>query len=156
MRIVRAATLAAVLAANAAGAAGDKANWNNLAGLRAGQKIEVTRDKGETVKGEFAAFDHQRITLRDRHGEQAVPRAEVKQVSLRKRNRGMWIGAGIGAGGGAAVGAALGARLANESGGDFANLKPAITGVCAGIGALVGALIGLAAASRHTTVYLKP
>lgn len=156
MRTVWAATLAAVLAANAAGAAGDKTNWNNLARLRAGQKIEVARDKGDTVKGEFAAFDDQRITLRDRHGEQAVPRAEVKQVSLRKRNRGMWIGAGIGAGGGAAAGVALGARLANESGGDFANLKPAIAGACVGVGAMLGALIGWAAGSRHTTVYLKP
>ena len=50
----------------------------------------------------------------------------------------------------------LGARLANESGGDFASLKPAIAGACAGAGALLGAAIRWAAGNRRTTVYLKP
>ena len=60
------------------------------------------------------------------------------------------IGAAAGGGGGAAAGAALGSRLANESGGDFNNLKPAIAAACAGSGALIGALIGTAA-RRHAS-----
>ena len=53
-----------------------------------------------------------------------------------------------------AAGAALGSRLANESGGDFNNLKGAVTGGCAAGGALIGMAVG-AAVRRGTVVYQR-
>jgi hypothetical protein len=75
-------------------------------------------------------------------------------LRLAKSGKYTWIGAAVGAGAGAGVGAGSGESVANESGGDFRNLKPAITGVSAGLGALVGALIGSAMGNRHTTIYI--
>jgi hypothetical protein len=47
----------------------------------------------------------------------------------------------------------MGEGLANESGGDFRNLKPAIIGAVCAIGALVGTLVGLWLGGRGATVY---
>lgn len=131
-------------------------SWQNLKQLAAGQAIEVTKTKGRPVRGTFIGFVDQAISLREKQQEIAIPRADVSRVRLRpaKSGRYIWIGAAIGAGAGAGVGAGIGESVANESGGDFRNLKPAITGVSAGLGALVGAVIGSAIGGRHTTIYI--
>lgn len=156
MRAACSIVLAGILAGNLVGnlAAADVASWQNLATLVAAQKIDVATRK-DVVKGEFVRFDDQGITVRDKKGEHSVAQADVTRVTLAKRNRAVWIGAAAGGGGGAAVGAALGSRLANESGGDFNSLKPAIAAACAGVGALIGAAIGSAARRSHT-IYRKP
>lgn len=132
----------------------DLTSWDNLRQLAAGQQIEVARKQVETVKGEFVRMTDEAVTLRTGGGEITVPRSEIMDVRRGKVGRkATWIGAGVGAGAGALIGVGAGEALANESGGDFANLKPAIASVCAGVGALVGALIGSAIGNRHAIVY---
>ena len=129
--------------------------WQNLRQLTAGQEIEVTKAKGSPVRGTFIAFADESISVREKQQEIAIPRADVSRVRLRPPGRGKytWIGAAVGAGAGAGVGAGIGESLANQSGGDFRNLKPAIIGLSAGLGALVGLAVGSALGSRHTTIY---
>ena len=152
MRSVGAMLLATILAGNMAAA--DTGSWQNLASLKPAQKIDVVI-KRDVVTGEFVRFDDQGVTVREKKGERTVAQADVRRVSLAKRSRAVWIGVAAGSGGGGAAGAALGSRLANESGGDFSNLKTAITVACAGVGALIGAIVG-SAARRTQTIYRKP
>jgi hypothetical protein len=140
-----------LLVANAMTA--DTASWQNLAAIRAGQKVEI-RTARDRFTGEFVRFDAQGLTIRDKSGERSMAQSEVNRVSIPKRSRGIWIGAAAGAGGGLVAGALLGERLANESGGDFSNLKPAIAAACAAVGALVGTVIG-ASVRRATVIYRK-
>ena len=150
MRTLRRALLCAVLTWSAMAA---DTSWQNLAAIKAGQKIDV-RSAGGAWHGEFVRFDPQGITIREKKGERSLAQAEVSRVSIAKSSRGIWIGAIAGAAGGVAAGAALGSRLANESGGDFNNLKGAVTGGCAAAGALIGTAIG-AAVRRGTVVYQR-
>ena len=133
--------------------AADTSSWQNLSAIRTGQKVEV-RTTGDRVTGEFVRFDAQAVTIREKKGERSLAQADVSRVSMAKGSRGIWIGVIAGAAGGLVVGALLGERLANESGGDFANLKPAIAGACGGAGALIGAAIG-ASVRRGTLIYKK-
>jgi hypothetical protein len=147
MRIAKVALMGALLAGWAAAA--DRESWQNLAALKPGQRIDV-RAVSKRWNGEFVRFDAQALTLRDKKGEHSIAQAEVTRVTLPKRSRGIWIGAIAGAGGGLVVGAAAAERLNNESGGDFANLKPAVIAITSGAGALIGT--GIGAAVRRTTV----
>jgi len=150
------ALLAAVLAAsNLLGQTTDAASWQNLSRLAPGQSIEVTTKKGESLKGTFASVSEESISLERKHQSVAVPRAEVARVSLRssKRLNYTLVGLGVGAGVGAGIGAGAGESLNNTSGGDFANLKPAIIGAGCAIGALVGTLVGSGLGGRGATVY---
>ena len=144
--------LAGILGFDAAAA--DIASWQNLASIEAGRKIEVATANG-TVIGEFVRASDEAITVRDKKGEHAIPQADVARVSLAKRTRGIWIGAIAGGAGGLVAGAALAERLGNESGGDFARVKPAIVAGCAAAAALIGAGIG-SLVRRGPTVYRKP
>jgi hypothetical protein len=146
MRSAKAVILAFVIAWS--GMAADT-SWQNMASLRAGQKINVRANSGD-LSGEFVRFDAAAVTIRDKKGEHTLTQADVSRVSLAKSSRGIWIGLVAGAVGGVVAGAALGTRLANESGGDFANLKGAVTGGCAAGGALIG--MGIGAAVRHGRV----
>jgi len=148
--------LAAVLAAsNLLGQTTDASSWRNLSRLAPGQSIQVTTKKGESLKGTFATVSEESISLERKHQSVAVPRAEVARVSLRssKRLNYTLIGLGVGAGVGAGIGAGAGGRIANESGGDFDNLKPAIIAAGCAIGALVGTLVGSWLGGRGATVY---
>jgi hypothetical protein len=133
--------------------AADTASWQNLGAIRTGQKVEV-RTAADRFTGEFVRFDAQAITLRDKKGERSLAQSDVNQVAIAKSSRGIWIGVVAGAAGGLLAGSLLGERLANESGGDFRNLKPAVTGACAGAGALIGAAIG-ASVRRAKLIYRK-
>jgi len=148
--------LAAVLAAsNLLGQTTDTASWRNLSRLAPGQSIEVTTKKGESLKGTFASVSDGAISLERKHQSVAVPQAEVARVSLRSRKRlnYMLIGLAVGAGAGAGIGAGAGESLNNTSGGDFANLKPAIIGAGCAVGALVGTMVGWGLGGRGDTVY---
>jgi hypothetical protein len=130
-------------------------SWQNLHQLGTGQEIEVTKTDRGVVRGIFVGFADHSISLRKEQQDLTVTRTDVSRVRVRRAGgrRYLWIAAAIGAGAGAGVGAAIGGHTANESGGDFKNLKPAIIGACAGIGALAGAAIGSLVDSRQTTVY---
>jgi hypothetical protein len=148
--------LTAVLAAsNLLGQTTDAASWQNLSRLAPGQSIQVTTKKGESLKGTFVSVSEGAISLERTHQSVAVPRAEVARVSLRssKQRKYALIGLGVGAGAGAGIGAGIGESLAQESGGDFRNLKPAVIAVVCGIGALAGTLVGSWLGGRGATVY---
>ena len=151
MKTVRISLVATLFACCVAAA--DTSSWQNLASLRDGQKVDIRTTAGDS-HGEFVRFDAQAVTIRDRKGEHSLAKSDVTRVSLAKRRRGIWIGAIAGAAGGLAAGAALGSRLANESGGDFNNLKPAVTAGCAVAGAAIGAAVG-AAVRRETVIYRR-
>ena len=148
--------LAAVLAAsNLLGQTTDAASWQNLSRMAPGQSIEVTTKKGESLNGTFVNLSEGSISLLRKSQSVAVPRAEIARVSLRSNKRMNYTLAGlaIGAGAGAGIGAGMGESLANESGGDFRNLKPAVIAVVCAIGAGVGALVGSWLGGRGATVY---
>jgi hypothetical protein len=150
--------LSAVLAAsNLLGQTSDAASWRNLSRLAPGQSIEVTTKKGESLKGAFTTVSEASISLERQRGNVAVPRAEVARVSLRssKRLNYTLVGLGVGAVVGAGIGAGVGGRIANESGGDFNNLKPAIIAAGCAVGALVGALVGRGLGGRGATVVYR-
>lgn len=134
--------------------AGDRTRWENLRGLSTGERIEVSRRTHDGVKGTFVSVTDQSLQLRDGQQEITVPRSEVSKIRRSKGgHKWMWIGLALGAGAGTGIGAGAGENLADESGGDFAGLKPAITGIGAGIGALTGLAIGHWIDSRHRTIY---
>ena len=144
-----------VPAAYAAGSA--ESSWQNLAGLRAGQGIEVQQHKRETVKGAFVSFNGESLTLSVKKQETVIARTDVRRVRLTGKGRkAMWIGAGVGAGAGVLFGTAAADRIANESGGDFAGIKPAITALTAAACALIGLGVGALIGGHHTTVYSAP
>ena len=130
----------------------DKASWQNLAGLGSSQAIEVRKTSGELLNGEFVRFADDSISVLVKKLEIAIRRTEVSRVRTRsKGDKTVWIWTAIGAGAGLGIGAAAGAGLANESGGDFANLKPAITVAIGAVGALIGAVVG--SLTGHRTIY---
>src|SRR4051794_4720316 len=103
------ALLALVVAVSAAAA--DRGVWQDLATLRAGQRVDIRTASGD-VKGAFVRFDDHAITVQDKKGDHSIAQADVKRLALAKSSRAIWIGAAVGGGGGAAAGAGLGARLA--------------------------------------------
>lgn len=136
---------------------GDLTSWQNLEQLAVGQAIEVTKANGESLRGTFVSFVDQSITLRGKQQEIAIPQSDVSRVRLRSPGgrRWTWIGVAVGASAGLGVGAWIGESVAEQSGGDFRNLKPAIIGVSGGIGALVGAAVGSSIGGRDTTIYSR-
>src|SRR5260221_2986825 len=149
-RTIAALLTIAILPATAAGSEEDSAAWQNLRQLSAGQKIEVTKKDGKSLKGDFIGFTDESIRLQGKRQEVSVARMDVLRVRTNPDRglRNTLISAAIGAGGGLAVGAALSERLS-----DFPNLKPAAYGLCGAVGALVGALIGSVVGARHSTIY---
>jgi len=137
-----------------AGPLGDPNSWENLKRLAPGQSIQVIQQKGESLNGKLAGVSEDAITVTRKQQTIAVPRSAVAQVRVSgKRRRYTLIGAAIGAAAGAGLGAAGGESLNQSSGGDFANLKPAITVGCGAAGALIGAIVGSLAGNRDTIVY---
>jgi hypothetical protein len=132
----------------------DLTSWDNIRQLAAGEQIEIVRKQAEAVKGEFVLLTNEAVTVRTRGGEVTTTRAEVIEVRrARVGRKATWIGVGVGGGAGALIGVAAGEALANESGGDFRNLKPIIAGACAAVGALVGSLVGSGIGNRRAVVY---
>src|SRR5262245_22922758 len=96
----------AILPATMAGSEDDSAAWQNLRQLSAGQKIEVIKKDGKSLKGEFIGFSDESIRLKRKRQELPVPRMDVLRVRTNpeRGRRNTWIGAAIGGGGGLAVG----------------------------------------------------
>ncbi|HTS27305.1 MAG TPA: hypothetical protein VMH81_15620 [Bryobacteraceae bacterium] len=145
----------ACLGTNLAAWTGDLTAWASVQRLAPGQSVEVVNQKGESFSGKLESVSEESIVILGKHHTATVPRTAVKRVQIRgsRRLRCTLIGAGIGAGAGLGLGAAGAESLANSSGGDFANLKPAIIGASGAAGALIGAVVGSAVGNRGTTVY---
>jgi hypothetical protein len=135
--------------------ASDRASWQNLNGVPSGQPLKVRRRNGATVTGTFASVSADSLHLRVEQQDIAIPHSEVSQVQRQSagRHKAMWLGLAIGGGAGAGIGAGVAEGVSNTSGGDFANLKPAVIGVIAAAGALAGLAIGSVLDSRHNTLY---
>jgi hypothetical protein len=153
--MLRTAILALLVCGSAlAGPRGDPSSWENLKRLAPGQSIQVARQNGETLVGKLAGVSEDSITVARKSQTIAVPRSAVSWVRVsRKRRTHTLIGAAIGAAAGVGLGAAGGESLNQSSGGDFANLKPAITAGCGVAGALIGAVVGSLVGNRGTIIY---
>jgi hypothetical protein len=133
---------------NAAEPKRTQADWDNLKGLHAGQKIEVVDMKMKTLKGQFVSFTDEAIWLRDGNGEQSVPRANVVRVSVRdtsRRTRNMLLASGV-IGGIALIPATIGLAINSNEGN---SCTACVAAIAAGFGG--GAALGAISGSR--TVY---
>ena len=130
-------------------------SWSALSRLSTGQVIEVATTRHELHQGAFVSVSEDSITVATKARQFAVPRAEVARVRLRPARRLAYtlVGVGIGAGAGAGLGSAVADRFANESGGDFAGLRPAIIAATCAVGALIGLLVGSVLGNRGPVVY---
>lgn len=133
-------------------------SWDALQQISPGQSIQVTQPAGRSVSGTFVRVAEQSLVIQNKQGEITLARAEVLRVRLPAKHgrRNTWIGAGVGAAAGAGAGFGIAEQVASESGGDFANLRPAIVAVTAGVGALIGALLGSTLGGRSVTIYQAP
>ena len=133
----------------------DSNSWQSLKSLAPGRPVEVVDHKGAAIKGTLAGVSDDSITVNEKQRTLAVPRSEVSRVRVRSGKGRMYtlIGLAIGGAAGVGVGAGVAESVSKSSGGDFANLKPAIIGVSGAAGALAGAVIGSVAGNHATTVY---
>jgi len=119
-----------------------KDSWDNLKGLRPGEKIEVVDSSMKALKGPFVSVSDEAITLQVDKSEQSVARANVARVSVRDtshRTRNMLLGSGIAGGAALAVAIPVLAIGANEGGG----CGVCVAAIAAGFGggAALGAVI---------------
>ena len=93
-------------------------SWENLNGLRAGDRIAVTDSTGKEYRGAFNSVSAQSISLTAGKGEISIERARVRRVKVAsgsRRLRNALIGIGIGVAIGVATDQTLGVYLRNES-----------------------------------------
>lgn len=114
----------------------DLTSWDNLAALKKGEAIEVTRKTGSELHGQFTASTPDAIAVQTKKGEVTIPRPEIATVGSKQHssNTGRIVGTAIGAAGGLAAGAAIGAYLSNEGQADKAAVTAAGTAIGLGIG----------------------
>lgn len=146
-------TIALIVAALTVTAASMAQNsWDNLTRLRVGDPVHVARKGAGGVSGRFAAFSSDAITVETKSGQQPIPRADVKRVSLgrqSRRGRNAAVGGAIGAG---ALTGLMGIALAADGSGWFAGPILIGSAVAGGIaGAAVGALL-----PPRSTIYRAP
>ena len=153
--MLRAVILALLVCGSAlAGPRGDPSSWENLKRLAPGQSIQVAQQNGERVKGKLSGVSEDSITIARKAQTIAVPRSAVSWVRISgKHLTYTLVGAAIGAAAGVGLGVAGGESLNQSSGGDFANLKPAITAGCGAAGAAIGAVVGSLVGNHGTVVY---
>lgn len=117
----------------------NQASWENLRGLRAGQKIKIVDSSSKKHSGNFESISDSAIVIKETSGESSIQKQDVRSVKLMRSNRRLrnsLIYAGIGAGAGAGIGAGVW-----ESHG-FLGGKGTGAAVCAGIGGLAGIITG--------------
>ena len=117
----------------------DKADWNNLKQLVAGQEVRVLLNDGSSHQGSFQSQNDEAIVIRSTTGEQALPKSEVRKVSVKgrsRRGRNAAVGVAVVGGAGAAFGA-----LVDSAFSTYPKGTAAFAGIGAGVGAIVGAVI---------------
>lgn len=129
----------------------DLTSWDNLAALKKGEAIEVTRKTGSELPGQFTTSTPDAIAVQTKKGEVTIPRPEIATVGSKQNssNTGRIVGTAIGAAGGLAAGAAIGAYLSNEGQAD----KAAVTAAGTAIGAAIGLGIGWGIHGGYKTIY---
>jgi hypothetical protein len=113
--------------------------WQNLAQIKPGTKVQVVEQSLKSTSGRFVRFSDSELTIKVEDKEVVVPKDQVYRVSVsgKNRKRNVLIGLAIGAGAGAGVGAAAN-RVVNDAA-VVAGTTATFAGVGAGIGALVPA-----------------
>lgn len=122
----------------------NKANWEILKQLSAGQEIQVVQNDAQFSRSNFRSVTDEAIVVSTAAGDQTIARQSILRVSSKgngHRMRNTLIGAGVGAGVGLGIGAA-------------ADHHKSCTGFCVDVlpnggkeiatplGAIVGAIIG--------------
>jgi hypothetical protein len=137
------------------GAQTNRASWNGLSALLAGQKIQIVDMNSKKHSGAFVSVSGTALSYRDNAGEQTIQKQDVRCVQRMKnkhRLRNTLIGGAVGAGAGAAIGAATSHSCSSQG----LCIQPIGKGGMAGIGAIVGfvggAVIGILLPS-HETIY---
>lgn len=127
---------------------GVSSEWQSLAKVQSGDRVEVVDQKVKTYTGKFVSFSEAGITLMSADKEVTIPKDDVYRVTVVSRGRGrhvlrgLLIGTGIGLG----IGAAASAPQSVE--GSRAEVIASGTVIGAGIGALVGV-----AKAPHLPIY---
>jgi len=119
------------------GAQTNRASWDNLSGLQAGQKIQIVDVNSKKHSGTFVSISSTALSYQDSAGEQTIQKQDIRSVKLMKnkhRLRNTLIGGAVGAGVGAGIGAATSHSCSSQS---FC-VQPIGKGGAAGIGAVVG------------------
>ena len=125
------------------------AGWEDVRGLTAGQRVEVSVRKAEAARGAFVSANETGVVVREKGGERSIARGEIRKVRVgdpSRRIRNGLISTAIGAGVGFAIGCAVCPHFANEGAG----------GKFTGPGVALGAGIGVAAgfiSSPPRTIY---
>lgn len=91
------------------GAQTNRASWDNLSGLQAGQKIRIVDMNSKKHSGTFVSASSTALSYQDSAGEQTIQKEDIRSVQLMKnkhRLRNALIGGAVGAGVGAGIGAA--------------------------------------------------
>ncbi|MEJ7608851.1 MAG: hypothetical protein WKF37_21900 [Bryobacteraceae bacterium] len=125
-----------------------KGNWNQVAMLDVGQKLEIYPHSGDPVRGKFQSTTPENISILAGSRNLTTARSEVRVLKVRRkagRLRNAWIGAAIGGG-------ILGGITLAAVGGDLGGLGAAVVGVLGGLGAFVGFVVGMIPAA-YTTLY---
>jgi hypothetical protein len=126
-------------------------SWEDLRGLKTGDRIRVRDTAGREHKGKFAAVSAEAISLQTEEGSTMIERPRVERVRVSsgsRRIRNTVIGAAVGVAVGVAVDQTLGTRLRNEGNG---------SGRAATYLAPIGIFGGLGAArSAWRTAYRAP
>ena len=117
-----------------------ESQWQNLAQIKAGTKVQVVEQSLKSTSGRFIRVSETDLTLQVEKREVVFPRDQVYRVSISGKNRKRNMVIGLAAG--AATGGALGAALAEREpgyGGAVAGSVVGFAGLGAGIGAAVPA-----------------
>lgn len=117
-----------------------ESEWNNLAQIKPGAKIQVIEQSLKSTSGKFVGFSDAALTANVNGREVTIPRRQVYRVSVvgKNRKRNVLLGLAFGAGVGLGVGFALKNNVAtSERPALIAGLTPVYAGAGAGIGALL-------------------
>jgi hypothetical protein len=133
-------------------------DWDRMASLTPGDRIQVIQHKGPMIEAVFRALSPEALTVERRKQILSLPRDTIKQVLVKRkasRSKSIALGAAVGFVVGFPIGAASAGYLADRNSPGFGTRAEVGAGlglIGAGIGAGLGALTG---GSRHHTVYLR-
>ena len=122
----------------------NKANWEILKQLSAGQEIQVVQNDAQFSRSNFRSVTDEAIVVSTATGDHILSRQSILRISSkgkRHRMRNALIGAGVGAGAGLGIGAALDSHRAC-TGLCFNILPNGGKEIATPLGAVVGAIIG--------------
>ncbi len=115
-----------------------KSQWENLAQIKPGNKVQVVEQSLKSTTGKFVRYSETDLTLTSDGKDIVISKQQVYRVSIlgKNRKRNTLVGLAIGAGAGAGIGAGAMEREGGY-GGAVAGTTIGFAGVGAGIGAMM-------------------